>query len=181
MNILGAVLAGGQSTRFGSDKALALLDGTALLDHALASLQPHCATLVVVGHPHAAVPTIPDLPVSGLGPLGGIAGALAYAADLGFDAVLTTACDTPELPAALVATLIAEAPAYAAEAPTVALWPVHLAMPLLTHLLGNGPRAIRHWADAIGARSIMPGMALTNINTPGDLATLTREPPSRRA
>lgn len=172
MNILGAVLAGGRSTRFGSDKALALLDGTALLDHALASLRPHCTTLVVVGRTHAPVATIPDLPVSGLGPLGGIAGALAFAADHGFDAVLTTACDTPTIPPALVAALLAQAPAYAAGAPTIGLWPARLATPLLTHLLDDGPRAIRRWADSAGATAVLPGVSPANINTPDDLARI---------
>lgn len=174
MNILGAVLAGGQSTRFGSDKAMALLGGTALLDHALNSLRPHSRTLVVVGRVEAPVTSIPDLPVSGLGPLGGIAGALAYAAGHGFDAVLTTACDTPALPDTLVARLLADAPAYAAEAPTVGLWTVRLAAPLLTHLLDDGPRAIRRWADAAGVRAVMPELVLANINTPDDLGDLAR-------
>src|SRR3546814_3555756 len=38
---LGAVLAGGRSSRFGSDKALAMLGGRTLLDHAQAALRPH--------------------------------------------------------------------------------------------------------------------------------------------
>ena len=173
MTLLGAVLAGGRATRFGSDKALAALDGRALLDHAIASLTPHCDTIVVVGRPTAPVTCIPDLPVSDLGPLGGIAGALAYAADHGFDAVLTTACDTPFLPDDVVAALRAAAPAYAAEAPTVGLWPAALAEPLLAHLLAEKPRAIRRWAETIGASAVLPGVVLTNINTPDDLTSLS--------
>src|SRR3546814_5673419 len=46
---LGAVLAGGRSSRFGSDKALAMLGGRTLLDHAQAALRPHCDALIVVG------------------------------------------------------------------------------------------------------------------------------------
>ena len=76
MTILGAVLAGGRATRFGRDKALALLGEATLLDHALASLASHVDALVVIGRGHAPVPTAPDLPSPALGPLGGIAGAL---------------------------------------------------------------------------------------------------------
>ncbi|MBB6504434.1 molybdopterin-guanine dinucleotide biosynthesis protein A [Sphingomonas endophytica] len=173
MIVLGAVLAGGRATRFGSDKALAALGGRALLDHAIASLAAHCDTIVVVGRPEAPVTCIPDLPRSDLGPLGGIAGALAYATDHGFDAVLTTACDTPFLPDAVVAALRAAAPAYAAEAPTVGLWPAHLAGALLAHLLADQPRAVRRWAATIGAAAILPGMVLANINTPDDLTNLS--------
>ena len=172
MKLLGAVLAGGRATRFGSDKALAALDGRALIDHAIASLTPHCETIVVVGRTEAPVACVPDLPFSGLGPLGGIAGALAYAADHGFDRVLTTACDTPFLPVEVIAALRAAAPAYAAEAPTVGLWPARLAAPLLAHLLADKPRAIRRWAETIGAAAVLPGVVLANINTPDDLALL---------
>jgi len=47
--ILGAVLAGGQSSRFGSDKALAALGGRTLLERAVASLETHCDGVIVVG------------------------------------------------------------------------------------------------------------------------------------
>lgn len=174
MNILGAVLAGGQATRFGSDKALAMLDDATLLDHALNSLRPHCDALVVVGRSDAPVACIPDLPVSGLGPLGGIAGALGHAADHGYDAVLTTACDTPFLPDDLFEALLAGTPAYAAEAPTVGLWPARMAQPLLSHLIGGGARAIRRWAGQAGATAVLPGVVLANVNTPAELASLSR-------
>lgn len=173
MKLLGAVLAGGRATRFGSDKALAALDGRTLLDHAIASLTAHCDTIVVVGRTSAAVTCTPDLPFPDLGPLGGIAGALAYAADHGFDAVLTTACDTPCLPDAMIAALRAAAPAYAAEAPIVGFWSVGLATPLLAYLLDDKPRAIRRWAKTIGAAAVSPGVVLANINTPDDLTAIS--------
>lgn len=48
MRMLGAILAGGRSTRFGSDKAMAMLpDGRTLMDHAIATLRPHVAQIVV--------------------------------------------------------------------------------------------------------------------------------------
>lgn len=172
--ILGAVLAGGNATRFGSDKALAVLDDRSLLDHALATLAPHSAMLVVVGRDTAPVPTIPDLPVSELGPLGGLAGALAYAIEHGFDAVLTTACDTPTVPAALMAALFDAGAGYAAEAPTVGLWPARLAQPLLTHLLSGERRSVRHWAALAGVEPVGAGITVPNVNTPDDLERLTR-------
>lgn len=172
--ILGAVLAGGQARRFGSDKALASLDGTALLDHALASLAPYVAALVVVGRVSAPVPVVPDRPHPGLGPLGGIAGALAHAAANGFDAVLTTACDTPALPESLITALRASAAAHAAEAPTVGYWPVTLVEPLAAHLAAGGERSIRRWAARVGVIAVCPGVTLANVNTPDDLARLAR-------
>ena len=145
---------------------------TALIDHALASLSPHVADLLVVGRADARVRTAPDLPYPELGPLGGIAGALEVAAREGFDAVLTTACDTPRLPPALVAALLGEDAAHAAEAPTVGLWPVRLAAPLLARLSAGGDRSIRGWARDTGAVAVLPGVVLANVNTPDDLARL---------
>ncbi|MBY9061459.1 molybdenum cofactor guanylyltransferase [Sphingomonas yunnanensis] len=170
--ILGAVLAGGQARRFGSDKALAALGGIRLLDHALSSLAPHVAALVVVGRDAAPVPVVPDRPCPGLGPLGGIAGALAHAAANGFDAVLTTACDTPVLPESLVTALRGAGAAHAAEAPTVGYWPVTLAAPLVQHLAAGGERSVRRWAAGAGVIAVCPGVTLANVNTPDDLARL---------
>ncbi|WP_292963732.1 dihydrodipicolinate synthase family protein [Novosphingobium sp. UBA1939] len=85
--ILGAVLAGGQSSRFGSDKALAELDGRTLLARAVEALQAQCDAVVVVGREDAPVPTLPDRPRPGMGPLGGIAAALHHAAEAGYDAI----------------------------------------------------------------------------------------------
>jgi molybdopterin-guanine dinucleotide biosynthesis protein A len=47
--ILGVVLAGGLSTRFGSDKAQALWRGRSLLDHALDALAPIARALRSAG------------------------------------------------------------------------------------------------------------------------------------
>ena len=79
MKILGAILAGGQSRRFGSDKAVATWHGKALLDHVADALRPSCAQLIVVGRTWPGLETIADYPAPGLGPLGGLAGALAGA------------------------------------------------------------------------------------------------------
>ncbi|MEY4238751.1 MAG: hypothetical protein RL339_1352, partial [Pseudomonadota bacterium] len=46
---LGCVLAGGQSSRFGSDKALAELHGRTLLARAVDTLSGWCEHVVVVG------------------------------------------------------------------------------------------------------------------------------------
>ena len=98
MRVLGAILAGGQARRFGSDKALALLAGRALIDHVAAALGPQVEALVVCGREHQGSTSVPDRPAAGLGPLGGLAGALHYAREHGYDAVVSAPCDTPLLP-----------------------------------------------------------------------------------
>lgn len=97
---LGCVLAGGRSSRFGSDKARALLDGEALIVRAVRQLAPHCETvLVAAGSPDKYA----DLGLVGLGderpgrgPLAGLEAALVHATRaFGPQArVLLAACDT---------------------------------------------------------------------------------------
>lgn len=172
MNILGAVLAGGQASRFGSDKALARLRGVTLMEHALAALRPWTAAQVACGRESAPVPVVADLPAPGLGPLGGLCGALAHADRHGFDAVLTIACDTPAFPEGMVPELIAAGCAHAAEAPTVGFWPAYLAPVLLRHLVEGGGRSIRRWGEAAGAVTVMPGVVVPGANTPEELREL---------
>ncbi|WP_300539426.1 molybdenum cofactor guanylyltransferase [Sphingosinicella sp.] len=165
MRILGAVLAGGESRRFGSDKAEALLDGKRLIDHAAASIAPFCETVVIVGRTGG----VPDRPTPGLGPLGGLCGALAYGAEHGFDAVLTTACDVPELPEALVETLLKAQPTVVADLPVVGFWPSALAKPLANYLESGSPRAMWAWCETVGARMLEWPEPIRNINRPDDL------------
>src|SRR3546814_20571783 len=72
MRLLGAVLAGGRSSRFGSDKALAMLDGRTLLDHAAAALGAHVETVVICGRHVPGMTGLADRPAADMGPLGGL-------------------------------------------------------------------------------------------------------------
>jgi molybdopterin-guanine dinucleotide biosynthesis protein A len=169
--ILGAVLAGGQSSRFGSDKALAEIDGHTLLALAVDTLAGWCDHVVVVGRAEAPAPTLPDLPRPGMGPLGGLAAALRLAADEGYNAVLTIGVDSLGLPDDLPETLGA-APACLRAQPIVGLWPATAANALEALLHDAPPLSVYRFAEAIGARLVDVATPPANINTPGDLMAL---------
>jgi molybdenum cofactor guanylyltransferase len=168
MKILGAILAGGQSRRFGSDKALALVEGKPLLAHVADALRPQCAQLVVAGRDWPGIESIADVPEPGLGPLGGLAGALALAQRDGFDAVLSTGCDVLGLPTNLAAHLGA-GPAILDDLPIVGLWPADLATTLAEWLAEPANRSVYRFAEHIGARQASMPPGLTNANYPDDL------------
>lgn len=168
MTTLGAVLAGGEASRFGSDKALAEAGGGTLLEIALAALAAQCDAVCVVGRKLPSLASLSDWPAPSMGPLGGIAAALRHAAESGFDQVLTAPVDVPDLPRDLRARL-EPAPAYLADLPVAGFWPVS-ALPALEALLSRpGRHAVRDLAAACGARAVKLDRPLANINTPADL------------
>ncbi len=177
-DILGVVLAGGQSRRFGSDKALAVLDGATLLDRAVAQLKGWCATVVVAGRSEAPVPVVADWPAPGMGPLGGIAGALRLAREQGFAAILTCGVDSPGLPDELP-DLLAPGPAYVADQPVIALWPVSAAEAVAQILEGSGRHSMLALAEAMGARAVALPSPTPNVNSPDDLIALGGRTPKR--
>lgn len=168
MKLLGAVLAGGRSSRFGSDKALALLDGKPLIEHAIAALATQTDAVIVCGREHGD--SVPDRPAPDLGPLGGICAALHAAAERGYDAVLTMPCDVPSLPADLTQHL--RPPAYLAEMPVIGLWPAALGSDLDAWLANSADRSVRSWARSVSAIPVQAGFDIPNCNTPEDLARL---------
>lgn len=168
MRLLGAILAGGQSRRFGSDKALALVDGRPLLDHVADALHRQVDVLVVAGREWRGLESVPDLPKAGLGPLGGLAGALAYAHRHGFDAVLSSGCDLIGIPPDLVAQL-GEAPAIADDQPLLGLWSPAAAEVLIKWLADSQNRSVYRFADHIAARRVSLPMPVRNANRPEDL------------
>ncbi|MGB8029788.1 MAG: molybdenum cofactor guanylyltransferase [Terracidiphilus sp.] len=109
MDAAGFVLAGGQSSRMGRDKALLPLAGRPLIEHALTTLREAGLPARIAGASPAAhsalaayAPIVRD-PQSGLGPLAGICAALE-AASTRYAVFLPI--DLPLLPASLVAYLL---------------------------------------------------------------------------
>lgn len=169
--VLGVVLAGGRSSRFGADKALAELGGRTLIARAVDALSGWCEHVVVVGRGEAPAPTLPDWPRPDMGPLGGIAAALHHARDEGYAAALSIGVDSLDLPDDLPRVLGA-APAFLAAQPVVGFWPVSAAAAIEAILRGPGPYAMRRFAETIGARAVAVDRAPANVNTPADLAAL---------
>jgi molybdopterin-guanine dinucleotide biosynthesis protein A len=175
--LLGVVLAGGQARRFGRDKALATLAGIALLDHAAQALRPFTDDIAIVGRDSPAYVSIADWPAAGLGPLGGLCGALLHARDRDFDAILSLPCDTPSLPAGLLGDLAGRSVAsFVATTPVIGLWPCALADRLSVYLDHGGNLAVRAWAEEIGAEALDGWPPIPNVNRPDDLASLRDMP-----
>jgi molybdopterin-guanine dinucleotide biosynthesis protein A len=90
---VGAIIAGGKSRRFDGDKALAVLNGKALLDHVVDGISPSSDALVVCGRNWRDLTMLADRPSSGVGPLAGLSAALYYAFMKEYDFVLSATCD----------------------------------------------------------------------------------------
>jgi len=170
--LLGVVLAGGQSRRFGSDKALAVHDGKALLTHAFDALSGWCELVVISGRAEGPAPCLPDWPRPGMGPLAGLTAALRLAVDEDFDAVLSCGVDSPGLPQNLPE-LLGPGPAIIAEQPVIGLWPARAAAVVAEAILGGDARhSMYALAEALGARRVALPSPPANVNFPGDLTAL---------
>jgi molybdenum cofactor guanylyltransferase len=112
----GFILAGGESSRMGRDKALLELDGVALVVRAARLVESVTRTPAIVGAPERlgglGFAVIPDQ-WPGAGPLGGIATAL-HASQSTWN--LIVACDLPYLTRAWLENIAARALASAADA-----------------------------------------------------------------
>jgi molybdenum cofactor guanylyltransferase len=170
---LGAILAGGRSSRFGADKARAAIDGRPMIAHVAEVLGRQVDHAILCGrdYPETGLEWIADRPAPDLGPLGGLNAALHWAFAQDFDIVVTAGCDMPDLPGDLVARLREVGPCVIdAEVPLIGLWPAALAPMLDHHLAASTDRSLRCWARVAGAtvESVAPGLA--NINTRANLA-----------
>lgn len=108
--LAGIVLAGGRSTRFGTDKLAAPYRGTPLLQHAALRLAELCDDVVVVLAPDAPDPGLPPGirlahdPTEGEGPLAGLhTGLLAVVRS---DVVLVIGGDMPDLQPAVAREMV---------------------------------------------------------------------------
>jgi len=164
MNIVGLLLAGGQSRRMGGgDKALRLLAGRTLLDRVIDRVQPQVAALVLNanGDPSRfarfGLPVVADSIADFAGPLAGILAGLDWTAANRPDCavVVSIASDAPFLPGDLVARLVEGMHKEGAELacaasggqphPVIGLWPVRLRDELRRALAAEGIRKVDAW------------------------------------
>ena len=196
--VVGLVLAGGRSVRFGGEKAVALLDGRPLLLWAVNRLRTVCAHVAVNVRPGTdadavalaeGLPAIHDAPGDPLGPLAGVKVGLVWAEEQGARILAVSPCDAPLLPDDLYVRLLDQAPDGAAMAetsdgrqPLCALWPV-TALPIVSEALAGGAHPPT-WQllERIGARKVAfePPEAFSNINTREELAALESRIQRRR-
>ena len=184
----GVLLAGGQSRRFGSNKALAQVGGSLMIEHPARVLaELFTRRLLVTNRPELyeflGWPMAPDLTPGG-GPLAGIEAALTHAAT---PYIFVAGCDMPELDRALVSHLCQLAPGYDAVIPLSAKGPEPLhgvyaksALPTISTALAAGSRKLQAVLASLRLREVTEAEMLAvsptalgsfrNINTVNDLA-----------
>ncbi len=171
MRLLGALLAGGKSSRFGRDKTVEHIDGKPLILHAYNALAACVEQLVICGRPWEDLVELKDRPEPGLGPLGGLSAALIYAQEHDFDAVLCSPADILGLTPQALHSLNGSTAAVFQDQHLIGYWPASYAAKLDV-FLASGGRAVWDWINLAGARHVMDPPGLTNINTPDDLKRL---------
>jgi molybdenum cofactor guanylyltransferase len=186
MKILGAIISGGQSTRMGREKALMPIDGVTLIERVASRISFQVDELVINanGDPgrFAVAPytIITDLIDVGT-PLAGLHAALCFAADDGFDAVLTVPSDCPLLPLDLVARLkeggefsgAAFARSDDRDHYLTGLWTTAMAKPLERLIRNEGLRRVQDFCAKAHAVPVtwatIPHDPFLNVNTPEDM------------
>lgn len=183
--ITGLVLAGGQGRRMGTvDKGLVPLAGRPMVAHVLERLAPQVDDILINANQHAAEyaafghPVIADAIGGFAGPLAGLHVGLAHAAH---PLVATVPCDSPFLPADLVARLAAAMHANDAELAVARTFdqphPVfalvrRAVLPHLTRFLEDGGRKIDAWYATLRIVEVAfddEADAFRNINTADEL------------
>jgi molybdopterin-guanine dinucleotide biosynthesis protein A len=197
MTTVAVVIAGGRSLRFGSDKAMAEIQGRPMIAHVVEVLGRGCGRVAVNCRPASraaswaeaqGLDVLVDPPRAPDAPLTGVLTALEWTASLGAEVLVTAPCDTPALPepmtAALVAALGPGVIAAFAETsdgtePLCAAWRPAARMQLKARLQAGQASVRDALAElgAVGVRFHHPER-FTNVNTTDDLAreTLRRTP-----
>ncbi|MBP2559072.1 molybdopterin-guanine dinucleotide biosynthesis protein A [Neorhizobium galegae] len=194
----GLVLAGGKSSRMGTDKAFLTIGGDTILGHVVRRLLPQISEITLnapMGFPNPlGLRLLPDLVPGQIGPLAGVLAGLRDIQARGLQAthLLTVPSDSPFVPADLVRRLDAEAgdpnaiviaASDGRDHPVFGLWPVSIVDDLETWLSHPDNRRItafleRHHTVTVEFPLVETPQGLLdlffNINTPGDLQEARR-------
>jgi molybdenum cofactor guanylyltransferase len=172
--LTGVLLVGGSSTRFGSPKALALVDGETLAARAWRVLGDTCDERIAVGKRADGLELPFDLLDDGTGVRAPIAGVVAGLRAARHDLAVVLPVDVPRFTAAAVVEL-ADACRDVAVPPGGPLPGAYRrsALPALEQALASGRLSLR---DAIAGLDVatvaLDASLLLNVNTPDDVQRL---------
>lgn len=184
--LAGAIFAGGKSRRYGRNKALELLEGKSLIEHAMASLRAFCDPLLVIANDlipyvHLRATLVRDV-IADQGPLGGMYTALLFSPR---SWVLCKATDMPFLVADLAKMLLTlredcdvVVPLFNHRyEPLLALYS-RRCLPAIATALEKGDRKITSFYEKVRVRELPEekwrtvdpdGLSFRNVNTQEDL------------
>jgi molybdopterin-guanine dinucleotide biosynthesis protein A len=183
---LGGVLVGGQSRRFGSDKATAHVGSRSMSAWAVRTLREVSDPVVLLGGDgrlarRMALPWRAD-ERSGCGPLAGVAAGLRWAVELARPGLLVLACDLPLVTSSLMKTIYEAADPEAdavvphwdtGEVQPLCAWYGPAALPIMESSLERGEFSMRSLLLRLRVRTLDEEESpepvrplLLNVNTP---------------
>ena len=188
-NILGAVLAGGKSQRYGEDKSQVMLEGKLLIDYILSEISSEFREILVVSNNKIdfknseKISRIEDFK-KGLGPLGGVLSAMKWVKEnnKNYEWVSTFPADTPFFKKEILQKFYKEIEIEKSKLFFIksnmtrhnifGLWSIDL-LDKLEEDLNRGDRKVELWANSVGVKVIDMDFKnidpFFNINTKQDL------------
>ena len=188
-NILGVILAGGKSSRFGSNKSLSNLSNTKLIDHVIYKIDKYFNEILIVSNDknliidHPKIKIIKDCIDGHLGPLVGVLSAIKFAKkNKHYNWIMTFPCDTPFFDEIIIEkmmekTISAKEKIYFIKDRQqrhniFGMWSLSLEK-TLEQDINNNFRKVDLWADKIGCSLIEKNLdnknEFLNINTKEEL------------
>ncbi len=170
-NILGVILAGGKSKRFGSDKSLAKLAGRQLIDHIILKIENNFNEILVICNKKNLqtntnkVFTTKDIINGHLGPLVGVLTAMNWIKEnkKSYNWIFTFPCDTPFFDKSIISEVkmkmsISDKKLFFIKSGNkrhniFGLWSLEL-FDQLKQDIEDGSRKVEDWADKIGKEII---------------------------
>tara|TARA_B100001559_G_scaffold225030_1_gene188983 strand:+ start:258 stop:866 length:609 start_codon:yes stop_codon:yes gene_type:complete len=188
-NILGTVLAGGKSQRFGEDKSQVMLEGKLLIDYILSEISSEFREILVVSNNKIDFKNSEKISIiedfkKGLGPLGGVLSAMKWVKEnnKNYEWVSTFPADTPFFKKEILQKFYKEIEIEKSKLFFIksnmtrhnifGLWSIDL-LDKLEEDLNKGDRKVELWANSVGVKVIDMDFKnidpFFNINTKQDL------------
>ena len=188
-NILGTVLAGGKSQRFGEDKSQVKLDGKVLIDYILNEISDEFKEILIVSNNKIKFKNSDNISIIGdlkkdQGPLGGVLSAMKWIKEKNKDYkwISTFPVDTPFFKKEILQNFLREINLEESNLFFIksnntrhnifGIWSIDL-MEKLEEDLNNGERKVEVWANKVGVKVINMEFRnedpFFNINTKDDL------------
>ena len=164
-NILGVILAGGKSKRFGNDKTIAKLGNKTLLDHTIEKIEKNFNEILIVSNSEKIdikkknIFSTKDLIEGYLGPLVGVLSAMVWIEKnkKKYNWIATFPCDTPFFPETVIQKFIEKskekdslllcASSHGRKHNIFGLWSIELYEKLHDDLINNKIRKVQDWIE----------------------------------